>query len=414
MKRITAFLSALFLLISVMPLNAYAAPTSVKAIEYIPDDPIVCYYETDGDGSWQTDGDGKQYFYYYCITKGMGDVLTVIDNDDNRTDYVATYDEAKDSWSFVSADGDIINDSDVEMDDDQINNHFTIGTNNFFTVSYDGKSCQVPVEVRVNPVKSIEFIPAREKFVVENMGGEWRTDEEGNQFYSYYAPSFENGDVLKVTAGDGTVTVYTYREVNYNDSFYDESDNELPDNNELYTSKYSNDKWLKNTDNYYFVGYKQHSVTVKVAVIECNNPAGHTWDNGVVTTPASYTAAGVKTYTCTSCGRTKTEVIPKLPKKKNPIVVKAKRLSLKFKLLKKKNIAVARKNAISISKAKGKLTFKKVKGNAKISVNKKTGKITVKKGLKKGTYNVKIKVSAAGNEQYNAASKTVTVKIVVK
>ena len=414
MKKFISIIMAIMFVFSVMPLNAYAAPASVKAIEYTPDDPIVCYYETDGDGSWQPDGDGNQYFYYYCITKGTGDVLTVIDNDDNRTDYVATYDDAKDSWYFISADGDIINDSDVEMTDDQINNHFTVGTNNYFTVSYSGKTCQVPVEVRVNPVKSIEFIPAKEKFVVENMGGEWRTDDEGNQFYSYYPPSYENGDVLKVTAGDGTVTVYTYREVNYNDSFYDENDNELPDSNELYNSKYSNDKWLKNTDNYYFVVYKQHSVTVKVVVIECNNPAGHIWDDGVETKPATYTAAGIKTCTCKYCGQTKTETIPKLPKEKNPIVVKAKSLSLKFKLLKKKNIAVARKNAISISKAKGKLTFKKVKGNAKISVNKKTGKITVKKGLKKGTYNVKIKVSAAGNEQYNAASKTVTVKIVVK
>lgn len=35
----------------------------------------------------------------------------------------------------------------------------------------------------------------------------------------------------------------------------------------------------------------------------------HTWDNGVVTTPATCTGAGVKTYTCTTCGETKTETI---------------------------------------------------------------------------------------------------------
>ncbi len=412
-KLLSAFLAALFVFASA-PFNAFAAPASVKAIEYTPDDPIVCYFETDGDGSWHTDGEGNQYFYYYCITKGTGDVLTVIDDGDNRTDYIATYDEPNDNWYYISANGDIINDADVEMTDDQINNHFTVGTDNYFTVSYQGKTYQVPVEVRINPVKSIEFIPAKEKFVVENMGGEWRTDDAGKQFYSYYPPYFEEGDVLKVTAGDGTVTVYTYREVDYNNSFYDESDNELPDINELYNSKYSNDKWYKNTDNYYFVIYKQHSVTVKVVVIECNNPAGHTWDGGVVTTPASYTAAGVKTYTCTSCGRTKTESIPKLPKKANTLGVKAKTVSLKAKDLKKKNLVVALKKALAISGAKGTVTYAKVSGNAKISINKKTGKITVKKGLKKGTYKVKIKVSAKGNAEYKAASKTVTVKIKVK
>ena len=38
----------------------------------------------------------------------------------------------------------------------------------------------------------------------------------------------------------------------------------------------------------------------------------HTWDSGVVTTPATHTSTGVKTYTCTVCGATKTETIAKL------------------------------------------------------------------------------------------------------
>ncbi|MBR6410621.1 MAG: hypothetical protein IKS35_04495, partial [Clostridia bacterium] len=37
----------------------------------------------------------------------------------------------------------------------------------------------------------------------------------------------------------------------------------------------------------------------------------HIWDNGVVTTAATHTAEGVRTYTCTVCGGTKTETIPK-------------------------------------------------------------------------------------------------------
>lgn len=37
---------------------------------------------------------------------------------------------------------------------------------------------------------------------------------------------------------------------------------------------------------------------------------GHSWDGGVVTTAATCTTDGVKTYTCSVCGETKTEVIP--------------------------------------------------------------------------------------------------------
>ena len=40
------------------------------------------------------------------------------------------------------------------------------------------------------------------------------------------------------------------------------------------------------------------------------NKAAHTWDAGVVTTPATCTTAGVKAYTCDVCKATKTEPIP--------------------------------------------------------------------------------------------------------
>ena len=39
---------------------------------------------------------------------------------------------------------------------------------------------------------------------------------------------------------------------------------------------------------------------------------GHKWDNGKITTPATTENEGIKTYTCTVCGDTKTESIPKL------------------------------------------------------------------------------------------------------
>ena len=40
-----------------------------------------------------------------------------------------------------------------------------------------------------------------------------------------------------------------------------------------------------------------------------DNIDAHDWDNGTVTTPATCTTSGVKTYTCHGCRTTKTELI---------------------------------------------------------------------------------------------------------
>jgi hypothetical protein len=104
--------------------------------------------------------------------------------------------------------------------------------------------------------------------------------------------------------------------------------------------------------------------------------------------------------------------------KKNSLTAKGKTVKVKYKKLKKKSQKIQYYKAIEISKSEGAWSFKKVKGNKKITVNKETGKITLKKGLKKGTYKVKVKVTASGgkigNTKYKKGSKTVTVKIIVK
>ena len=66
--------------------------------------------------------------------------------------------------------------------------------------------------------------------------------------------------------------------------------------------------------------YKECTVcgaTIQTGVITA---LGHAWDAGVITKPATETETGVKTFTCTRCGETKTEVIPKLDGKVNPFV----------------------------------------------------------------------------------------------
>jgi hypothetical protein len=141
---------------------------------------------------------------------------------------------------------------------------------------------------------------------------------------------------------------------------------------------------------------------------------GHSWNAGTVTKAATYTATGVKTYTCTKCKATKTETIAKKKKKDNPLKVSAVKATVKYSKLKKKNQTLKVEKVLKVTKAKGTVTYKKTDGNKKITIDKKSGKVTVKKGLKKGTYKVKIKVTAAGTTSYKSAYKTVTVKVVVE
>lgn len=103
-----------------------------------------------------------------------------------------------------------------------------------------------------------------------------------------------------------------------------------------------------------------------------------------------------------------------LNKANNLLYAKGRTATVKYSTLKKKNKTFTRSIVITIKDSKGKVTYRKLSGNKKITVNKKTGKVLVKKGLKKGTYPVKIKVTAAGNSQYKPGSVNVTAKIIVK
>ena len=117
----------------------------------------------------------------------------------------------------------------------------------------------------------------------------------------------------------------------------------------------------------------------------------------IITGTGEYTGSITKTF--------------KILKAANPMTVKASAKTVKYTAVKKKAQTIS---AISVKKAVGAVSYKKTSGKSFLTVNAKTGKITVKKGTKKGTYTVKVKVTAKGNKNYNAGNKTVAVKITVK
>ena len=119
-----------------------------------------------------------------------------------------------------------------------------------------------------------------------------------------------------------------------------------------------------------------------------------------VTGAGSYTGTVKKTFT--------------IQKAANPMKGKGKTATVKYCKVKKKKQTLKVGTVLTVKKPQGTVTYAKVSGNKKITVAKKTGTVTVKKGLKKGKYKVKVKVKAAGNKNYKAATKTVAFFVRVK
>ena len=148
--------------------------------------------------------------------------------------------------------------------------------------------------------------------------------------------------------------------------------------------------------------------TVKVGTKTLKSGTDYTlsYSNNVKVGTATVKIVGKGSYTGTI---TKTF---KINKAANPLTVKAANKTASFTTLKKKAVVVAR--PLTVTKAQGSVKYTKAGGSAALAINKSTGKVTVKKGTKKGTYSIKVKVTAAGNANYKAGSKTVTAKVVVK
>ena len=148
------------------------------------------------------------------------------------------------------------------------------------------------------------------------------------------------------------------------------------------------------------VTYK--SSNKKVATVDKN---GKITVKGLGTAKITISAAATSTYNAGS-----KVVTVKVTKPAPTIKVKKTSATVKASALKKKAKTVSLSATVN---SKGKIKFKKVSGSNKITVNSK-GKVTVKKGIKKGTYKVKVRVTAAAKGKYSAGSKTVTVTVKVK
>ena len=118
-----------------------------------------------------------------------------------------------------------------------------------------------------------------------------------------------NTYTLQATSGTVTVTYtlkITRKSASAVDPTADPTTDPTVDPELAHTHTYA-DVWSKDADYHWHAATCEHATEVK-------DKAAHAWDNGTITTPATEEAEGVKSYTCTVCGATKSEVIAKLKK----------------------------------------------------------------------------------------------------
>lgn len=130
--------------------------------------------------------------------------------------------------------------------------------------------------------------------------------------------------------------------------------------------------------------------------------------------------AGTAKVTVTGRGRYKGAATATfaIAKAANTLKAKGRTVKLKVSKLEAKAQSVKAGKAVKVSKARGKVTYR-LAGVTKKKFRKcfkvaKGGKLTVKKGTPKGTYKLKVKVTAKGDANYKAGSKTVTVAVKVR
>ena len=270
MKKIVAFLLIAALVLSFMPLSAFA--DEIAGISYTTVDGVITrYFET--GGHFDTDGTGERFYYYNPIERHTGDILTV-DYGDGRgsVDYVLTFDPEP---MFVSRDNpeDVIDEKTVDIYENQREKHFELGDDNCIYVRYMGKTATIKVNIVINPISNIVYTPAKDIIIYEYTNGDWR-DRDGVQVFEYSPPGFRQNDTLEITYNDDRGTVlYTY--LDYFDEntgtdyrgFYTADREPLPDENKLYTMHEGD--WELGDQNVMCVEYLDNrSNAVTVSIVE--------------------------------------------------------------------------------------------------------------------------------------------------
>ena len=228
----------------------------------------------------------------------------------------------------------------------------------------------------------------------------------------------ENGKATIKGAGSTTITITAAATANYNKA--------TKTVNVTVTSKSSTKKSIAKAT---ITGLKTKAYTGKAITQSPTVKLGSTKLKAGTDYTASYKNnknVGTATITITGKGSYKGTATAtfKIKKADNSLKVKAKKTtySITYSKLAKKDQVIKETQIYNVTKkGQGKLSYVLVSANTgkksvkkSFSVDKKTGKLTAKKGLKKGTYNVELSVTAAGDKNHNKATKKFIIPIKVK
>lgn len=279
----------------------------VKSIEYKPANGGYKLIE-DTNGYYDTD---DNFFYYSVDFHQLGNILIVHSEEETKT-YKFYYEgEGHAKLGYYTEDGkDFISIYDISINDNQYNNHWEKGKENFVTVEYLGKSVKVPVELVSNDVESIKYEAVSPYEIEENTGGFWDNitiDGKDTSVYIYNV-ELKDGDKLKVTKTDKTTETYEYKQ--YKDTnkcgFY--NGNELVihayDGNTFYyyDDQYDGKLWNVGNDNYFTVWYKGKEAKVNVTILSKCKHEKTELKNAKEATCSSEGYTG--DIICTECGET--------------------------------------------------------------------------------------------------------------
>ena len=123
---------------------------SIENVEYIQHAPLA----ENNDGEWRTDAEGNRYYYYHYFYEDS-DVIRLTWKDGSVKEYkhkagdwdVDGDEEAE--YFFTSKDGEFIKLRTYQIASDQSEHHWTLGSDNYGTFYYGGKTYQSQVTIKL-------------------------------------------------------------------------------------------------------------------------------------------------------------------------------------------------------------------------------------------------------------------------
>ena len=241
----------------------------VESIYYETVNPVVLLQDCEGE--WKYDNDWMPYFCYKYDMVQAGDTLFVSYTDGAQTMFTAHYDGAADTFYFESETGERIEYGKLALYcyDNQQNESFNIDTDNYYYVSYSGRTYAVPVSVIPNEVESISYEPAQPRICAFEKDGHTATDKNGRDYFCYDYEQISEGDVLRVTNIFDETISYTAKWDADVLCFYFESENgEIIDANQLKIYDNQSEEQFSVGTNHYNVKYSGRECEVEVLVTD--------------------------------------------------------------------------------------------------------------------------------------------------